>query len=436
MRVKPSLVVNDNVYIKSEWWLGSPVYGFYGSSLPYSQDQRWINSTFSRGSPITAQRFWGEFVGDFGTIQVGRIPLHWGLGLVWNSGDQMWDRYQSTGDAFRLVSKFGSFTVTPGIIKYATGNSVSGNCVVGAVVDPATGTKCAANAGAPSVVDYAMGLEYQSLEDETSVGVNFVRRVGGAAADPAVGLGFDNGVPGSSYNLWDFYGKKRFGKVTAGIEVPLVNGKIGGTAYNALAGAAEVSWKVNDRFELNLRGGRAPGQKSKATGSAPSEYGAFYFHQNYRTGLILFNYALQNFVGPNTLNNPSTSANDLVSPYDNPITNANFVNFGLNYKLNRWSFRGNYVFASAVQTASTGDYYNTWKRGYETVQAGAPAQGSSLGWEMDYGLTYRWDDNIAFDVDAGWYFPGAFYAFSNQASGVLNPTKSVFMALFRVGVGF
>lgn len=442
MRVKPSLVVNDNVYLKSEWWLGSPVYGFYGSSLPYSTDQRQFNSTFSGGAPISAQRFWGEFVGDLGTLKVGRLPLHWGLGVVWNNGDQIWDRYMSTGDAFSIVSKFGSFTLSPSIIKYGMGNSIAGNCSL----DVATGI-CSSRIGSSTLTDYSIAIEYQNLDDDTAMGLNFIRRIGGSAAtdtSSVAGLGagsssytFDGGTPGLSYNIWDIYAKKRFGKLSTGIEVPIVSGKIGGTNYSAVAAAAEVGWKADERFEVTLRGGRAPGQPNKTTGTSASQYEAFYFHQNYRPGLILFNYALHNFGGPNATNNPNASSNALVSPYDNPITNATFVSFGASYKLERWGFRGNFVFASAAQAAgTTGDYFNTWRRRYETVNAGAAGQSKDLGWEMDYGLTFRWDDNVHFDFDLGWYFPGAFYAFSNQASGATNPTSSVFAALFRVGVGF
>src|SRR5947199_26293 len=61
LRLKPKLVVNDNIYIKSEFWLGDPVYGLFGSASPYAIDQRQFYSSQSRGSVISAQRFWGEF---------------------------------------------------------------------------------------------------------------------------------------------------------------------------------------------------------------------------------------------------------------------------------------------------------------------------------------------------------------------------------------
>src|SRR5581483_12091168 len=98
--------------------------------------------TQSRGSVITAQRYWGEFDSDIGIFEIGRAPLDWGLGLIWNRGDGIWgrgskktdhpedkketygrpwDRYESTGDQVRLVSRFGSFIFSPAYILYSAG---------------------------------------------------------------------------------------------------------------------------------------------------------------------------------------------------------------------------------------------------------------------------------------------------------------------------
>ena len=47
--------------------------------------------------------------------------------------------------------------------------------------------------------------------------------------------------------------------------------------------------------------------------------------------MIMFNYQLRNFSGPNTQNNPNLGQQYMVSPYDNPITNANYINIGESY---------------------------------------------------------------------------------------------------------
>src|SRR5690606_7675673 len=109
LRLRPSVIVNDNVTIKSEWWVGDPIFGIFGGSVPGLTSQRQFYSNQSAGSFVSAQRVWAELTTDVGTVQVGRAPLQWGLGLVWNAGDGIGDRYQSTGDLIRLVSRFGAF---------------------------------------------------------------------------------------------------------------------------------------------------------------------------------------------------------------------------------------------------------------------------------------------------------------------------------------
>src|SRR5690606_29820378 len=151
MRLLPTAIVNDNVYLRTEFWLGDPVYGFFGDGVPYSSDQRMFYSTQSRGSAVTAQRFWADFLSDIGTFQVGRAPLNWGLGLYWDAGNDLWDRYQSTGDVIRLVSKFGAFTVVPAFVKYSTGNSVGG------ALNPVTGL---AISGGDDLTDYSLAFKY------------------------------------------------------------------------------------------------------------------------------------------------------------------------------------------------------------------------------------------------------------------------------------
>lgn len=427
LKLKPTAVVNDNVYVKSEVWLGDPIYGFFGSGAPYTTDQRRFYSTQVRGSTITAQRVWGEFVSDFGTLKVGRAPLHWGLGVFWNSGDDLWDRYPSTADQFSLVSKFGSFVFSPTIAKYSAGNNIGGACV---------GSPCVSQTGGGGMSDYSFALKYDNLDEDFEGGVNYIRRIAGAAQDPTYGyLGFNNSASGMSYSVWDIYMKKKLGRLNLGVEFPITNGTIGGTKYSTFALAGEVDWQVNDKWETKLRAGRAPGQPNiSSTSTTPDKYNAFYFHPDYMRGLIMFNYALNNFAGPNTTNNPANGNNLLVSPYDNPISNAKYVSLGGAYRADKWKFRANYIYAVANDSARAGQkFYNVWSKSYSTGVA-VKDQSKSLGWEMDYGTSFYWDDHFQFHLDFGWFFPGKFYDFSNTPQD--NATSAVFATTFKVGVQF
>lgn len=444
LKLRPSLVVNDNVYIKSEWWLGNPIYGFFGSASPHQAEQRRYNSNFSRGSVITAQRYWAELLTDFGTLQIGRTPLDWGLGLVWNSGDDIWDRYSSTGDSVRLISKFGSFMVSPAIIKYGMGNNVGGTCVpsTSGTVSGSTVTSisypCTVALGEADVTDYSLMFKYENLDQDFVLGLNFIKRIANVGQESGSGyFGLEGSTTGMNFNTWDIYGSKKFGRFTLRGELPVTSGDIGVINYSTLAAALELDWDASDRWDFNLKMGHVPGQPSidQGTGS-PGEFKGFYFHHNYQIGKMMFNYQFRNFGGPNTRNNSNVSDADLVSIYDNPLSNAKYVSFLGTYTTGRWSFKGNFVWARANQVAEANKrYFHVWDRQFKDVGAGVEQQSDDLGWEMNYGIDFKWDDSFILASNFGWFFPGSFYEFAN--SGTLkNRTEAVFGMNLGVGIEF
>jgi len=76
--------------------------------------------------------------------------------------------------------------------------------------------------------------------------------------------------------------------------------------------------------------------------------------------------------------------------------------------------------------------FNNTQRKY--VAGSGRDQGSSLGWEMDYGTSFQWDDSMQFGLDFGLFFPGEYFRFSNTATD--NATDTVFAMVARVGVSF
>ncbi len=53
---------------------------------------------------INVQRVWGEYMTPLGQIRFGRMPGHWGLGMVENSGDGLDSDYQTTLDRIMFIS--------------------------------------------------------------------------------------------------------------------------------------------------------------------------------------------------------------------------------------------------------------------------------------------------------------------------------------------
>lgn len=423
LRLRPKLIVNDNVAIKSEWWLGNPVTGFYGSDYPGSSraDQRYFNSTFSGGSAISAQRFWAEFLTDLGTFQVGRAPQHWGLGLIHHSGDGVFDRYQSTGDTFKMISKFGNFSLIPGHTKYDMGNAVGGTCVGGAT--------CGHPTGGATLSEYTVGLRYENPDEDFEGGVEMIRRIAGAQSESTW---IANRAGGMNVTIWDVYAKKRMGRFDFGLEAPIFNGELVGYQYKAFALATELKFRASDSWSFSAKAGKAPGQPNSAGTGPNDKWSMVYFHPNYRLGLLMFNYNFANFAGNNNSNN--SAAGSVKSIYDNPITNANYLMLGTGLTADKWVFSAAFITAKANETAHAGDrFFNTWNRAYSTAVA-TRNQSASLGTEIDFGAALNWDEFTTFSLDFGFLIPGDFYKFGNGA--VDNDLSTIFGAVGSIGVKF
>ncbi|MEK6579408.1 MAG: hypothetical protein AABZ55_09300, partial [Bdellovibrionota bacterium] len=264
-----------------------------------------------------------------------------------------------------------------------------------------------------------------------------IRRLGGASQQVFQGPSTSSGNPtavGMNYNTWDIFTRKKLGKLTLTAEVPIVTGNIGGLEYSSIAFAGEATYKMSDSWEMQARVGHAPGQ-TNSSGAILDKYKAFYFHPNYRLGLIMFQYNLAGFSQTSTLNaNGGTSPSTLVSPFDNPIANANYGSLYGAYHTDKWTLSGNLIYAQAPEAAVAGQFfYNHWDR---KTHLAATSQEHSLGLETDLGAAFQWDEYFQFRFDTGIFFPGSFYRFSNALAGTQNANSPVIAAVFRVGVSF
>ena len=54
---------------------------------------------------IQATRVWGEVKTPIGGVQFGRMPVHWGSGLVFNAGNNPLDEFGDTADRIQFTAK-------------------------------------------------------------------------------------------------------------------------------------------------------------------------------------------------------------------------------------------------------------------------------------------------------------------------------------------
>lgn len=441
MKLKPRALVNDNVIIFSEWNIGDPVYGFFGRGVP-REDRNNPFSTQKDNLNITAARLWLDVHTDFGTLQVGRAPFHWGLGAIFNSGDRPFDRnqstsfkssdrtidrYQSTSDTIRLVSKFGYLSLIPIYAKNAMGRQLAGarNLFTDSVLQ-----------GSDDVTDYGLGLKYDNKEEDLEAGALFYKRNANDAQNnyyyPAGQTTYKGGANGMNLKLINIYAKKAWKRFDLGAEVPIYSGEIGDVTgvgqrntYKTTAIAIEAALKF-DTWTHTLKLGSVPGQSPTTSGAANRgrAFGAMQFHRAYKLGQILFNYNLGNFgpVNPDAIpsnTSPSTTPSaaadtypHTVSPYDAAITNAKYVMFSSEKRWEQWGLNFGAVWAKANQSAKSGkDSFNHRTRQWYTSTAN---QGTNLGLEFDIGTRYNWDDNISFGADLGILFPGNYLKYINS----------------------
>jgi len=223
-------------------------------------------------------------------LNLGRAPLNWGLGLVWNSGDGLWDRFESTGDVVQMVSKFGAFSFVPASVKYSNGGLLSGGS---------------------SLSDYALALKYENPDEDFEGGVNFIRRVGGGGSGY---LDFAGNAGSINATTWDIFTRKKLGKAQVAAEAPIMSGKINEVPVSSYALAVEGKYALNDAWNFSTKLGHIPGQSNDR-----SKIRGFFVNPNYKLGLILFNYQLANIAGT------SSGSGATASVFDAPLFNTNYL---------------------------------------------------------------------------------------------------------------
>jgi uncharacterized protein (TIGR04551 family) len=125
-RINPELHISDNLRVISQidmldnLTLGSTPAGFNGSKTstptsPYTPIGAFATTQVpptaglnSFQNSVNIKRAWGEYATPLGQLRFGRMPSHWGLGILENSGDTYDSDYQSTVDRIMFTTGFKS----------------------------------------------------------------------------------------------------------------------------------------------------------------------------------------------------------------------------------------------------------------------------------------------------------------------------------------
>ena len=403
--LQPKLVIDDHFSLNSQWsLLQSPdlTPSTKANNSALSQGQ----GGYIFGDPATTalvlSRAWLEWISDFGVVRVGRMPVSWGYGLLWDSGSGTWDDFQTTLDRLEYRLHFGHVV---GALAYSKPMKTS---VLGNNADQDF---------------YTIYLKYDNPEQDVEAGILFERQIranttamttalrttanpmhialptGSTEPRPALAV---NAPHPLSNNVLDIYVKKTIDYFTIGGEV----GWMTGTAVdfnnsgspdelNALGVMLNVSYdyhKVKAFLDFLYASGDAT--------LSDRLNGFILLHRNRRPGLIL-------------------GRELLGAAYGNNVGHGSPLYYGTS------GFSGVYYFRPGFRV----DWSPSWASGLEVIIANKAVTGAGenghLGVELDVGTDHAFYKNFDLGLQLGYLFPGKGIATAAPGVFAVRTTASI-----------
>jgi hypothetical protein len=392
--LQPDLVIDDHFSVRSQWsLLQSPTLTPAATNLFSATSNNALatgQGGYILGDPNTQalvlSRVWLEWVSDFGLLRVGRMPVSWGYGLVYDSGEGMWDNFQTTFDRIEYRLNLGHLVGAVSVSKPFKGSVISEDS---------------------DSSNFTAYLQYDNPESEIQAGIMYERQIrSGSQQAPLTGNTPQNPyyVPNppnatnyqkpplsqnapspSNNNLVDLYLKKTSGYFTFG---------------------GEVSWLTGSAYDLGNTGNDNPLNAFGFIANVTYEYHSI-------KAFLEFLYAS----GDNTVNqghlNGFTELNRNRSPglilgrellgvyYGNNVGMGSLVYYGSNN-----SFSGVYYLRPGFRV----EWSPSWASGIEALIANKAAvaadETANLGLEVDLGTEYSPYKNFDVGVTLGYLFPG------------------------------
>lgn len=412
-RLNPIMVVNDSATIKGEITTGYGRGGFFGDSSTESKQGNLGNALYfyntnSGNSNLILSKLYAELYSDTATYIVGRQTTHFGLGLVYNSGDNLWDRQSYIRDGITMKVKIGNFHAAPYYAVLNQGTSLT---------------------RATKASEYGTTLTYDNPERDLTLGLLYAKREHDWANDT---IKTDITNTGTAYawgkteiKITDIYLKKALGRFTLGAEFPMFSGEMGnlnkdGTQvkYSAKALVGQSAYKFNDNWKAGIDAGTVSGDAG-GTGS----FKAMYLNPNFQFANILFRYNLFAVSHPTNY-----------SIWDSYVTNTRFLKGQLSYINDKWDWNWALIYAVANEAAKGGNAsafnHTTNKRFTSTV-----AQSEKMGTEFDCNLTFHWNNDVEIGGNFGYLFTGDYWAYTNNAAKP-NSAKDTWLVQARTGISF
>jgi len=391
-KLQPQIIVNDGVTLKGELSTGHIRGGFAGDNSANNQDGPGNNAYFftspAQRSALNVNQMYMELYADTALVKLGRMSKHFGLGTIHDGGTDAWDRFFTMYDGFEAEMKIGNFSLIPSYAKISSYNDSKNRS------EPAGGW---------DVSEMGVVAKYDNRNLDLVVALMYAKR----QSERKNSLYNSTTTTGESdrgkteVTIINPYISKKWSKFQIAAEAPVVSGDYG-NVYNdgsnskiaAHAYIIEAKYDLNPKWDIGINAGEATGDKGDT-----GKFEALYLHPNYQIAELMFRY-----------NYPAFNEGGK-SVFDSSITNARFAKFFGNYKTDKWTWKGAFIFANALETASAGSraYHHEENYAFNSTRK----QSKSLGYEMDFGFDYRWNPNVTISGSYGYWFVGDYYAFTN-----------------------
>lgn len=407
-RLNPHLIVNDSASFKAEFSSGYGRGGLLGEdsasngNTTRSNDHSLYFYNTSGGSQnLQINKMYMELYSDTATYVIGRHSADWGLGVVQNSGKNVWDRHSFSRDGVTMKVKLGNFKVEPFWAKIENTESLTSS------------TK---------VSEMGLSLAYDNVDRDLGFGILYSTKEASSNNSTSVGTS-SNKLGATDAKLTDIYFRKGFGKFNFAVEFPLLSGTVGdvyGTGSVKLKASAlifESTYELTDTWTVGIDAGQVSGDDG-----SPASFQAMYLNPNYQVANLLFRYNLA------AVSNPAQSV------HDSNISNASYLKLKAKYNSENWTWRTAMIYAKADQVATAGERgYNHSTNKLSTASATAN-QESDYGMELDLGFEYKWNEAVTVGGDFGYLFTGDYYGFNDTTTP--NAVDNSYMMQLKTAIHF
>ena len=393
-KLNPQIIVNDGVTLKGELSSGYIRGGFAGDNSANNRDGSGNNAYFfttpAQRSGLNVNQMYMELYADTALVKIGRMSKHYGLGIVYDAGNDPWDRFFSMYDGIEAEMKISNFSLIPYYAKISSYNN---------------STDSSQPSGSYDVREIGMTAKYDNKVRDLVVSVLYAKRTSESKNTLYINDSENSATKlrgKTEVTVIEPFISKKWNKLKVAFEASLQSGDYG-NVYNdstnaklaANAYILEAKYELNPKWDLGFTGGQVSGTQGNS-----GKFEAAYLHPNYQIADLMFKYNYAAFTEGGR------------SVFDSSITNTRFYKINGHYKTDKWLWKGALIMASALETSSGSGqaYHHEESYSYTSKQK----QSNNLGYELDFGFDYKWNPNVTVSGYYGYWKVGDYYAFTND----------------------